>query len=142
MSAAPATFCLRLSDARQSARYDRVARFIGADASGAFGILAHHGPMVAVLRYGLARFADADGQWHYLAMPGGVLHFRDNLLNLMTEYYLLDDQRGNIVARLAEAMAHDDSELQRVRKTLAEIDLALLRGLNALGSGRQAAGLP
>lgn len=133
------TFALTLSDSQRSERFESVARFIGADDSGAFGILPHHAPMVAVLRYGLARFADADGKWHYLALPGGVLHFTDNLLTLATVRYFLGDQRDVIVEKLASEMAREDSELQSVRATLDEIERTLIRRLSALSTQLQGA---
>lgn len=135
-------FTLVLSDAQRNERFEQVARFIGADGSGAFGVLAHHAPMVAVLRYGLARFADARGQWQYLALPGGVLHFRDNTLTLLAERYFRGDARERIVACLADEMAREDSELQNVRATLAEIERALIRRLSALSASLGEGGRP
>jgi F-type H+-transporting ATPase subunit epsilon len=129
-------FRLTLLDSRGADRFDRVVQFIGADASGAFGILAHHVPMVAVLRYGLARILDGGGAWHYVALPGGILRFHDNALHLVAVRYFLGDEPGTLVDRLASEMARDDSELSAARLTLARIDQALLRRLAELDGRR------
>ncbi|MCB1965248.1 MAG: F0F1 ATP synthase subunit epsilon, partial [Candidatus Accumulibacter sp.] len=70
-------FTLQLHDSRGSDRFDDIVQFIAADGSGSFGVLAGHARMVAVLRYGLARFVDSAGHWRYLALPGGVLACAD-----------------------------------------------------------------
>lgn len=133
MSAAP-TFVLTVSDAFTSERFERVRSFVGADASGSFGILARHAHCVAVLRYGLARFVDLDGRWRYLALPGGVLHFRGQVLNLMAERYFLGERRADMVERLAQAMAREDSELRTMRARLDEIERTLMRRLGTLSA--------
>jgi len=123
------TFALALFDSAGADRYERVRQFVGADGSGAFGILAGHEPMVAVLRYGLARFEDGVGNWHYVALPGGILRFNDNALSVAAVRYFLGDEPGILVERLAREMAQDDSELSAARQTLAKIDRSLVRRL-------------
>ncbi len=66
------TFGLTVIDTAEMTRFDKVVQFIAADDGGSFGILAGHAHTIALLRYGLARFIDDSGVWHYLAMPGGV----------------------------------------------------------------------
>ena len=122
-------FSLALLDSHGADRFEHVRQFIGADASGAFGILAGHEPMVVALRYGLARFLDAGGSWHYAALPGGILRFRDNELSVAAVRYFLGDESGTLVDRLASEMARDDSELSAARQTLAKIDRSLVRRL-------------
>jgi F-type H+-transporting ATPase subunit epsilon len=60
-------FALHLHDSHGGDRFDDVVQFIAADGSGSFGILAGHAHMLAVLRYGLARFVDSAGRWHFLS---------------------------------------------------------------------------
>ncbi|MDD1620886.1 MAG: F0F1 ATP synthase subunit epsilon, partial [Methylococcaceae bacterium] len=69
------SFALTLLDSHGIESFDAVTQFVGADADGSFGILAGHIHTVLLLRYGLARFCDHAGIWHYLALPGGVLRF-------------------------------------------------------------------
>lgn len=134
------TFVLKLLDSQGSERIDDVRQFICADDSGSFGLLAGHARMVAVLRYGLARFIDGAGRWRYLSLPGGVLSFAGNELTLVTVRYFLGEERGTITRQLAEEMSKTDSEVHRSRATLAEIEHSLVRRLGEL-SGRGQGGL-
>lgn len=134
------TFALALLDNRGAERFDAVRQFIAADASGSFGVLAGHARMVAVLRYGLARFEDAQGRWRYLALPGGILHFADNRLTLTTVSYFLGERRDVLLDQLAAEMARADSEIAVAQATLTQIEQTLLRRLVEL-TGRAAGGV-
>lgn len=126
------TFALILSDSFRTQQFDNVVQFIGSDGSGAFGVKARHRKMVAVLRYGLARFLNDDGKWYYLALPSGVLRFSDNALTLATTRYFLGEERSSIVNQLSSEMAREDSDVHTARATLAQIEKELVRRLNAL----------
>jgi F-type H+-transporting ATPase subunit epsilon len=132
-------FALILQDSRGVDHFEDVTHFIGADAGGSFGVMAGHARTVALLRYGLARFCDHAGVWHYLALPSGVLRFADNRLTISTVRYFLGDDRDEICQRLAEEMAQIDSEVHTARATLSEIERSLVRRLAEL-SGRGAGG--
>lgn len=127
------TFALTLCDSTRTERFDAVSKFIGADDSGAFGVLAHHAHTVAVLRYGLARFQDG-GKWRYLALPEGVLRFSDNVLTVAAARYFLGDERGRIAEQLAAELAREDSDVHAARATLAEIERTLVRRLSELSA--------
>lgn len=126
------TFALALLDSRGADRFDAVVQFVAADATGAFGILAGHADMVAVLRYGLARFVDDTGKWHYASLPGGVLHVAGGRVSIATVRYFLGEERGAIVRQLQEELAREDSDVRTARTTLAEIEQSLLRRLGQL----------
>ncbi|MBE2259826.1 MAG: F0F1 ATP synthase subunit epsilon [Candidatus Accumulibacter sp.] len=128
-------FALHLHDSHGSDHFDDVVQFIAADGSGSFGVLAGHARMVAVLRYGLARFVDGHGHWRYLALPGGVLNCTGGRVSLATVRYFLGDERATICRQLADEMARTDSDVHTSRTTLTEIEHALLRRLGDL-SGR------
>lgn len=129
------SFVLTLLDTRGSVRFDEVTQFIGADADGSFGILAEHIHTVVLLRYGVARFCDRAGAWHYLTLPGGVLRFIDNQLTVTTVRYFLGDDPNEICQRLVDEMAQTDSEVHTVRVTLSEIEHMLVRRMADLSSG-------
>lgn len=126
------TFKLSLLDAAVSQDFDAVVQFIGADDNGSFGILAGHVACVVLLRYGLARFCDANGVWHYLAIPGGILRFADQTLTITTVRYFLGDDSSKLSEQLAAEMAHTDSEIHTARATLDEIERSLVRRLTQL----------
>ena len=46
------SFALSLLDSRGSRHFDAITHFIGADASGSFGVMAGHAHMLVLLRYG------------------------------------------------------------------------------------------
>lgn len=125
-------FRLRLLDTHGCEEFEDIRHCIAADDSGLFGILPGHQSMVVVLRYGLARFCDADAVWHYVALPGGVLRFADNELTITTQRYFLGDDRHGLCDQLAQEMANIDSEIHRARATLSEIEHSLVRRLAAL----------
>lgn len=128
------TFVLTLIDTVESSRFERVVQFVAADQDGSFGILAGHAHCVALLRYGLARFSDADGVWRYLAMPGGVLRFADRQLTITTVRCFLGTDRDAICADLETAMRQVDSELHRSRAALSEIEHSLVKRLAELSN--------
>jgi F-type H+-transporting ATPase subunit epsilon len=127
-----------LRDCRGADRFERVTHFIAADSSGSFGILARHAPLLAVLDYGLARFLDAADEWHYVALPGGVLRFADNALSISTVRYFLGKPPDHLVRQLDQEMRREDSEVHQARATLDQIERSLVRRLAELGeaSGR------
>jgi F-type H+-transporting ATPase subunit epsilon len=126
------TFALELLDSRGADRFDDVRQFIAADASGSFGLLAGHEPLIAVLRYGLARFEDVSGTWHYAALPGGTLRFFGNRLTITTVQCFLGEERGALLEQLAAEIARADSDIARARATLTEIEHSLVRRLGEL----------
>ncbi|WAR45005.1 FoF1 ATP synthase subunit delta/epsilon [Methylomonas rapida] len=126
-------FTLTLQHCQGLEHFAEVVQFIGADAQGSFGILAGHVHCIALLRYGLARFCDRDGVWHYLALPGGVLRFADNRLTVTAVRYFLGDNAGLLCEQLAAEMARTDSEIHSARATLSEIERSLVRRLAELG---------
>lgn len=128
------SFSLTLLDNRGSDIFSNVTHFIGADADGCFGVMAGHMHMVAILRYGLARFCDQTGVWRYLALPGGVLRFFDNRLTICTVRYFLGENRELICQSLADEMTQLDSEIHAARATLSEIERSLMRRLAELSN--------
>lgn len=55
------------------AQVDGVTSFRAGDDSGSFGILPGHCDLLAVLRDCVARWKEADGEWRYCALHGGVM---------------------------------------------------------------------
>ncbi len=59
-------FTIHLKSATQYEKIDKVLSFVGEDASGQFGILAHHSRMMTCLKFGLAWFRDENQETEYL----------------------------------------------------------------------------
>ncbi|WP_126444984.1 F0F1 ATP synthase subunit epsilon [Sulfuricystis multivorans] len=123
---------LHLHGATQHERITDVKSFVGADASGSFGILPGRAPFVTVLEYGLARFGDAAGRWRYLACPGAVLQLVDDALFVLTRRYLLDEDYARISALLAGQLAQEEAQLQAVKDNLQRMEQELFRRLRRL----------
>ncbi|HTQ35452.1 MAG TPA: F0F1 ATP synthase subunit epsilon [Steroidobacteraceae bacterium] len=126
-------FTLRLLDATRSEQLDEVVSFVGADASGSFGILAGHAPFITALRMGLARFRGRDGRWRYLALPEAVLRFDGRELVLGTRRYLLGEDLDQISAALRERLLVEERQLQDTRRSLRHMEEALMKRMWELG---------
>lgn len=125
-------FTLHLQSATQYERIDGVASFVGADASGAFGILPGRARFMTMLEYGLARFRMAEGPWQYLACPGAVLDFVEDELFVNTRRYLRDDDYARIVGLLTGQLAKEEAELKTVKDNLQRLEQELFRRLREL----------
>ena len=123
------TFTLLLQDTRRSERIEAVSSFVAEDDSGSFGICANHARMMTALVTGLARFRTAAGDWQYLAMPGAVLYFRDNVLTLSTRHYLHDHDYTRISTALQEQLLAEEEQLRSTRGSLRRMEESLLRRL-------------
>jgi F-type H+-transporting ATPase subunit epsilon len=125
-------FTLNLLDATHSERVENVHSFVGEDRSGSFGILAGHARMITVLVIGLARFRVAD-EWSYLAMPGAVLYFHDNVLSLATRHYLLDNDYQRVSAALRQQLLVEEEQLHVIKESLHRMEDEVLKRLWEMG---------
>ena len=127
------SFTLLLQDPSRSERIDGVTSFVGEDTSGSFGILPDHSRMMTSLVVGLARFRSGDTNWNYLAMPGAVLYFFNNVLTLSTRRYLRDDDYTRISQALQEQLLAEEEKLHATRESLRRMEESLLKRLWELG---------
>jgi F-type H+-transporting ATPase subunit epsilon len=127
------SFTLDLYDATRTESIPGVTSFVGEDASGSFGILAGHTRMMTSLVIGLARFRIGDKPWQYLALPGAVLYFHDDVLTLSTRRYLLDDDYTRISQALQEQLLAEEQALQSMKDSLRKMEEEILRRLWSLG---------
>ena len=127
------TFTLALHDATRSKEIRDVTSFVGEDATGSFGILAEHARMMTSLIIGLARFRIGEGTWRYLALPGALLYFHDNVLTLSTRRYLLDDDYMRISKALQEQLLTEEEKLHTMKKSLHHMEEEVLNRLWKMG---------
>jgi len=127
------SFTLRLQDATRAEEIAGVTTFVGEDDSGSFGILAGHARMLTALVIGLARFRIGAAAWRYLAMPGAVLYFRDNVLTLSTRRYLLDDDYMRISRALTQQLLAEEEQLHAMKTSLHHMEEAMLKRLWEMG---------
>ncbi|MBK6288188.1 MAG: F0F1 ATP synthase subunit epsilon [Gammaproteobacteria bacterium] len=121
-----ARFRMEVYDSRQLACVEEVWQFVGEDASGCFGLMAHHQRFMTVLESGLARFRhgldDAVADWEYLAFPGALLSFEDNVLRIIARRFWRHADFDQISRILEEQMLRDQQASQQLRLSLAKIE--------------------
>ena len=127
------TFTLALHDATRSEEIRDVTSFVGEDATGSFGILAEHARMMTSLIIGLARFRIGEGTWRYLALPGALLYFHDNVLTLSTRHYLLDDDYMRISQALQQQLLAEEEKLHTMKESLHHMEEEVLKRLWEIG---------
>jgi len=122
-------FTLQLRGAEQEQRIEGVTAFTGEDASGSFGLLAHHARFLTALEFGLARFRVGEEDWQYLALPRALVYFADNRLTLTTRRYVLDSDYERISQTLQNELLAEEQALRSVRNSLRALEENLLRRL-------------
>ena len=121
------TFSLMLLDASHAETIEGVSSFVGEDSTGSFGILAGHARMMTTLVMGLARYRAGNEAWQYLAQPGAVLYFRDNLLTISTRHYLRDENYMRISNDLSQKLLVEEEELHAVKQSLQNMEKEILK---------------
>ncbi len=127
------SFTLLLLDATRSEEIRNVTSFVGEDASGSFGILAGHARMMTSVVTGLARFRVGMDAWQYLAMPGGVLYFNDDVLSVSTRHYLLDDDYMRISQELQQQLLIEEEKLHTIKQSLHRMEEEVFKRLWEMG---------
>jgi F-type H+-transporting ATPase subunit epsilon len=127
------SFTLQLRDATQSEKIAGVTSFVAEDASGSFGILAGHARMMASLIIGLARFRIGEKAWQYLALPGAVLYFHDNVLTLSTRHYLRDNDYMRVSQALQQQLLAEEEKLHTMKKSLHRMEEEVFKRLWEMG---------
>ncbi len=126
------TFVMNLYDAANHCKIDDVTSFIGMDASGSFGLQAHHARFMTTLVFGLARFKQEDGDWQYLALPGGVLYFKQNELTVSTRHFVVDSDLERISVSLDQQLITEEENLRATRLSLRRMEQAILKQMVSL----------
>lgn len=128
-AAAMRTMSLLVRHATGSNSFDNVTSFVGEDASGSFGILPGHSRMMTALVAGLVSFRIGEEEWHYLALPGGILSGGGDRLTLCTRRYLHDTELLRMGELLAELQRADREALGGIRESLRRLEEEMFRRL-------------
>lgn len=121
------TFTLLIQDATHAEKIEDVSSFVGEDVSGSFGILADHTRMMTTLVMGLARYRIGEDPWQYLAQPGAVLYFQNNLLTISTRHYFRDQDYMRISSALQQKLLAEEEELHSVKHSLQHMEKEILK---------------
>jgi F-type H+-transporting ATPase subunit epsilon len=127
------SFTLKLQDATRIEMIEGVSSFVGEDASGSFSILPGHARFMTSLIIGLARFRLGKDQWQYLALPGAVLYFNNNLLTLSTRRYLLDDDYTRISQALRQQLLAEEDKLHTMKQNIHHMEQEIFKRLWEMG---------
>jgi F-type H+-transporting ATPase subunit epsilon len=130
-------FVMYLQSATQYERIEQVTTFVGEDASGSFGIMAGHHRMMTPLQFGLARFRVGEGEWQFLALPGGVLYFVNNRLFLNTRRYLRGRDCARITQALEQQLRSEEAALRELKESFHRLEEEMFKRLWSLGRGRE-----
>lgn len=104
-----------------------VQSFRGKDLAGSFGILPHAYHRLTVIKSGLAQFKRVDQQVEYLALPDGVLDFKDNQLFLAVTKFYRSSSFDEITQLLKKNIQAESEEIQEIRRTLNRLDQGILK---------------
>ena len=126
------TFVMNLFDNTSQLRVDGISSFIGIDVSGSFGLQAHHARFMTTLVFGLARFRQGDEDWQFLALPGGVLYFKENELTVSTRHFLVDTDLDRISEKLDRELIVEEENLRATRLSLHRMEQAILKQMVSL----------
>ncbi|SHE57665.1 F-type H+-transporting ATPase subunit epsilon [Microbulbifer donghaiensis] len=127
------SFTLRLYSAMEQREFAGVTSFVGEDLSGSFGILAGHQRCMTSLVFGLARFRCGGDDWQYLALPGGLLYFLDNHLQIYSRSYLVASDYERISALLRQQLLAEEQSLHEMKESLRRMEESILRRLWEVG---------
>ncbi len=128
------TFKLNLFDGSHEQRFEGVLSFVAEDATGCFGIQAHHARFMTTLVFGLARFHLETEEWQYLALPGAVVYFNNNELMISTRHFHIDTDLERISSLLEQQLNAEEEKLQTSRESLRKMEQAMLKRMLALKS--------
>lgn len=131
-------FTLVLQDATHIEQVDDVTSFVGWDESGSFGLLAGHERYMTVLSWGLARFQTMDEMWHYLALPGGLLYFRENTATISTRRFFRDDDVDRISRTLEDQLLVEEDSLRSMKHSLSRLEEEMFKRIWRMGQGEWA----
>jgi F-type H+-transporting ATPase subunit epsilon len=126
------SFVMNLYDATNELSIEDVSTFVGMDASGSFGIQANHDRFMTTLVFGLARFRQESEDWQYLALPGGVLYFKNNVLTVSTRHFLVDTNFERISTLLDQQLITEEDNLRATRLSLHRMEQAMLKRMVSL----------
>ena len=129
------TFSLKIQDATHAEKIEGITSFVGEDMSGSFGILAGHARFMTILVMGLARYRIGNQPWQYLAQPGAVLYFYNNLLTISTRHYFRDQDYMRISNDLQQKLLAEEEALEAVKHSLQHMEKEVLKHIWELHRG-------
>ena len=121
--------------------YNHHSNFVNAETvDGGLTILYNHAPIMVPLKIGILkvkRFRDDDNPYDYIAIAGGVMEVRDNVVTVIAN--VAERGRDIDVDRAELAKSKAESVLQNEHSSQKEMDrakIALTKAINRIGASR------
>jgi F-type H+-transporting ATPase subunit epsilon len=130
------TMVLHLESVARYERIENAVAFTGEDASGSFGILPGHAPIMTILVFGLARYRTSDDVWHYLALPGAMLRGGGSEFHIAARRYVQGTDYEQISTALRQQFVAEEEALESVKVSVRRLEEEMfkrLRDLHRLG---------
>ncbi len=133
-----AVLTLTLLDGKSSLGMGDVASIVAADASGQFGLLPGHAPLVTVLEPGLFRYRRAGHTaWTFGASAGGLLMCgrcadQGTLVSIVSRRFLQGDEPEALQTKLDALLEREGVLRLSTRASREQLDLALYRRMQQL----------
>jgi len=89
--------------------------------------------LATVLAFGLARFRVGGQAWQFVALPGGVAYFADDVLRIATRKYLYGQDFRKVSAALEDEFLAEERQIATVRENLQRLEQEMLRRLWEMG---------
>ena len=110
---------------------ESVTSVVAPGASGYFGVMADHFPLVAALKPGLLEYLDAHSQRHFVYVGGGFVEIKANRMTVLADEAsrARDIHRARAEADLENArraLRGDDTELSQ-EQAVQEVEKAVQR---------------
>ena len=122
-------YIIHLLSADRSDRVEGVTSFVGEDDSGSFAVRARHARFITTLVFGLARFRVGREPWQYLAVPGALLYFDNDVLSIATRRYVVDSDYERIAEVLSEQLLKEEQGLRAMKQSLGRMEEEVMRRL-------------
>lgn len=129
------SFSLKLLSPTRTEEVKDVVSFVGKDATGSFGILPDAARRIAVLTLGLAQLRHASSETEYLALPGGLLYFVDNVLQISSEDFVRDTNFEKITAVLEKKRKEEEGSVSEIKRSLHRLDEEIMKRLSRMKWG-------
>ena len=117
-----------------SLKIDDVISFVGSDASGSFGIMAHRLPLVTILTFGIATLKKIDKSIEYLGLSGGVLSFKDNTLTIISLFAIKSRKLDKLANTLNDAVKGDEERSKKIRGYIQKLDEEIMKRIKEMES--------
>ena len=110
---------------------ENVTSVVAPGASGYFGVMADHLPLVAALKPGLLEFLDPQGQRHYVYIGGGFVEVKENRMSVLADEaaraHDIDLTRAEAdLDQARRALRGEDSEMGE-EQAVQEVEKAIQR---------------